>query len=337
MTAPTVLILGANGRFGQAATLAFAAAGWRVLAQARRPLAGAMPASVVRVDAPLFATSTLADLARGASALVHAVNPDYTRWDTDLLPMARAGMDLAQQLDARFMLPGNVYNHGAGMPALISEDTPQRPTTRKGELRRQIERELAQRAADPIRPLRSTVLRAGDFFGAGTGTWVDQVVVKDLRRGKLTSPGPLDLPHAWAHLPDLAQAFVRLAQRPAAQRPDPALPTFECLHFAGHTLTNRQLLDATESAARDLGLVGDAPLRRGMLPWPVLRALGVVVPLWRELARMSYLWRVPHALDGRRLQQAIGPLPATPLDEAMRHTLQGLFDRPPERAAAVAT
>ena len=32
----TVLVLGANGRFGLAATRAFAAAGWRVLAQVRR-------------------------------------------------------------------------------------------------------------------------------------------------------------------------------------------------------------------------------------------------------------------------------------------------------------
>ena len=36
MSRPTVLVLGANGRFGAAAVNAFAAAGWRVLAQLRR-------------------------------------------------------------------------------------------------------------------------------------------------------------------------------------------------------------------------------------------------------------------------------------------------------------
>ena len=34
---PTVLILGARGRFGRAATQAFASAGWTVLAQRRSP------------------------------------------------------------------------------------------------------------------------------------------------------------------------------------------------------------------------------------------------------------------------------------------------------------
>ena len=38
MTRRTVLILGANGRFGAAAVKAFADAGWRVLAQALRDL-----------------------------------------------------------------------------------------------------------------------------------------------------------------------------------------------------------------------------------------------------------------------------------------------------------
>jgi hypothetical protein len=39
---------------------------------------------------------------------------------------------------------------------------------------------------------------------------------------------------------------------------------------------------------------------------------------------VSYLWRVPHALDGRRLAKAIGPLPNTPLAEAMRATVLAL-------------
>ena len=36
---------------------------------------------------------------------------------------------------------------------------------------------------------------------------------------------------------------------------------------------------------------------------------------------MSYLWHVPHALDGTTLARAVGPLPATPLDNALREAL----------------
>ena len=329
MTDRSVIILGANGRFGLAAALAFSAAGWQVLAQARRPLDPALPAHTRRIDLPLEATAALAEAARGASVVVHAVNPAYTDWDSQLLPLARAGMDLAQRLGARFMLPTNVYNFGAGMPPLLSEDTPQHPTTPKGRLRCMLEAELATRGAATAcqpPPLRSTTLRAGDFFGCGAGSWLDLVVLKGLKQGKLTAPGPLDVPHAWAYLPDLARAFVALAE--LDQAAPERLPVTAAFHFTGHTLSNREFLDATERAARALGLAGPRPMRRGSLPWGLMRGLAWAVPMWRELLRMGYLWRVPHALDGRRLAQALGPVPSTPIDEALQAALRTLYKLP---------
>ncbi len=46
--------------------------------------------------------------------------------------------------------------------------------------------------------------------------------------------------------------------------------------------------------------------------------------VWHELAEIAYLWRVPHALDGTALEQAVGPLRTTPLDDALRHALVAL-------------
>ena len=311
---PRVLILGANGRFGAAATQAFAAAGWSVLAQMRRT-AAALPRGVQALAIDLADSDALARAAAGARVLVYAVNPPYTRWDQDLLPLARLGMDAAQRLQARFMLPGNIYNFGQGMPPRLTEDTPQRPTTAKGRLRCQLEDELRARAATG---LASVVIRAGDFYGAGTGSWFDQAIVKDIARGKLVYPGPLDVPHAWAYLPDLAQAFVAVASGEAADA------SFQRLHFTGHSLTGVQLLDAIEQAAAALGLQAAGPWRRSGIPWALLRTLGIVYPAWRELARMSYLWRVPHQLDGSALRTQVGELATTPLPVALRATLLAL-------------
>ena len=60
------------------------------------------------------------------------------------------------------------------------------------------------------------------------------------------------------------------------------------------------------------------------MPWPLIRAVGVVVPLWRELAKMAYLWRVPHALDGARLAARCPALAPTPLDAALLASLAAL-------------
>lgn len=312
---PRVLILGANGRFGAAAVQAFAAAGWSVLAQARRAPA-TLPPGAKHLAIDLADTAALAVAAAGARAVVYAVNPGYTRWDQELLPLARQGMDLAERLGASFMLPGNVYNFGQAMPALLREDTPQRPSTTKGRLRAALEAELAARAAQG---LHSVVIRAGDFFGGGRGNWFDLVIVKSLAQGKLVYPGPLDVPHAWAYLPDLARAFVAVAAAPAA-----AAPACRRLHFAGCTLTGAELLDGLEQAAGNLGLRPQAEWRRGGMPWALIRAVGLVYPTWRELARMSYLWRVPHALDGSALRAQAGELAVTPLPSALRETLLAL-------------
>ena len=308
----TVLILGANGRLGAAAVQAFASAGWHVLAQVRRAPATALPFRATALAVPMSDTDALAAAAARASIVLYAVNPPHTHWDSELLQLQRQGLEVARRLGALFMLPGNVYNFGDGMPALLDESTPERPSTTKGRLRCLMEAELRAAAAYGQ---RSVVLRAGDFFGAGTGAWLDQLVAKDLARGKLAYPGPLNLPHAWAYLPDLARAFVAVAAADTGSS-----PAFRKLHFAGHTLTGAELLQAAESAAGECGLQPPRGWRHGGMPWSVIRVGGLVLPKWRELARMRYLWHVPHALDGRALAAAVGELPATPIVAALRQS-----------------
>ena len=311
----TVLVLGANGRFGLAAAQAYASAGWHVLAQVRRDAAVGMPAGSELVRAPL---GEVADALVGRPVpdiVVHGINPLYTRWDEEALPAAHAAMDLAERFGARFMLPGNVYNYGEAMPERLDETTPQRPTTAKGRIRAEMESELERRAA--AGRLRSTVITAGDFFGAGSGSWFDAVVVKSIARGTITYPGDPELVHAWAYLPDLARAFVAVASLDD-------LASFERFTFAGHSVSGVEFIAAVEGAAATLGLTPARGWRRSGMPWPLIRAGGVVVPLWRELARMSYLWRVPHALDGARLAARCPTLLSTPLRAAVAEALVAL-------------
>ena len=312
----TALILGANGRFGQAATQAFTRAGWRVLAQMRHAPASELPARALALQLPLTDTAGLAREAAGAQAVVHAVNPPYTQWEAQAMPLLHQGLAVAQQLGATFMLPGNVYNFGTGMPPRLDEHTPQSADTPKGRIRRAMETELRSRsAAGP----RCVVIRAGDFYGCGRGSWLDLAIVKGIAAGKLVYPGPLDVPHAWAYLPDLARAFVAVAQvDPASQ------PAFLDLPFAGHTLTGRELLAAIDRVAAELGLRPESGFRVGTMPWALMRAGSLVHPLWREVVRMRYLWQVPHALDGGALARVAGSSAVTPVHQALRAALADL-------------
>ncbi|HEU5297103.1 MAG TPA: NAD-dependent epimerase/dehydratase family protein [Burkholderiaceae bacterium] len=313
---PIALVLGASGRFGAAAVQAFAAAGWAVLAQARRK-PDALPPGATHVAVDMADAAALAAAAAGARVVVYGVNPLYTQWPALAMPLLRQGIEVAQRLNAVFMLPGNVYNFGAQMPPLLDERTPQQPTTRKGRIRVDMEAELQALARQGR--LRSIVIRAGDFFGGGSGSWMDLVITKSLRQGKLVYPGPQHLAHAWAYQPDLARAFAA-----AASRAD-ALPAFADLPFAGHTLAGTELLDAIERAAVSLGVAPkDGRFKRGGVPWLLMKVGGLVVPMLREIAEMSYLWHTPHGLDGSALARAVGPLSTTPIDGAMRDALIAL-------------
>jgi nucleoside-diphosphate-sugar epimerase len=321
----TVLVLAANGRLGRAAVDAFAADGWRVLAQMRRAPTMPLPAQARPLQLPMADIGALAEAARGASVVVYGANPLYTAWAEQMLPLARQGMDTAQALGAAFMLPGNVYNFGTAPPPLIRAGAPQEADTPKGRLRVALEREMQARAGQG---LRSVVIRAGDFYGGGSGSWFDQAIVKDLRRGRLVYPGPSDRIHAWAYLPDLAAVFAAVAASGIG-------PGCTDLPFAGHALTGAALLQAIETAADTLGLRPAGGFRHAGLPWWLLRLAGVAVPLWRDLAEMSYLWRVPHALDDAALRAHIGEVPHTPLEHALQASLRRLFPAAAVQGGAV--
>lgn len=325
--AKTVWVLGARGRLGRAVAQAFAAAGWRVLAPWRHgPVADAPVLPGVQWLAPGAATQ--AALAQGADAVVHAMNPArYTAaaWRAESPVLLRSAIGTALALRAVLLFPGNVYNFGAGMPALLDAHTPQRPTTPLGAVRVALEQQLAQAVA--TEGLRAAIVRAGDFFGAGQGTWLDLVIARKLRQGVMTWPGPLDVPHAWAYLPDLAQAFVRVAAAPA-----PAPGQLPCLSFAGHTATGREWQAVLAEWAQEQGGLRGGALQVRPMPWGWLRLASPVVPLLRSLQAMRYLWQVPHALDGAALAQYAGPVPHTPLREALRASLALLDGQAPSTA-----
>jgi nucleoside-diphosphate-sugar epimerase len=318
----TVLILGARGRLGGALAQAFAAAGWRVLAQRRTGGKDPSPAEGIQwVQAEAGDTAALVRAATGARVVVHAMNPAYTAaaWRAQAPGLLQAAIDAAAALGAMLLFPGNVYNFGADMPALLAPDTPQRPGTEKGRIRVDLEQQLAQ--ATNTRGLQAVVIRAGDFFGAGSGSWLDQVIVKKLPQGRVTWPGALDLPHAWAYLPDLARAFVHVAETTPAQ----AGGGFECLHFAGHTVTGQDWLAALTDVAWDQGwLPAGGALRTGTLPWAMMRLVSPFSATLASLLEMRYLWEVPHALDGAALARRIGAEPHTPFLDAVRAAITQL-------------
>jgi nucleoside-diphosphate-sugar epimerase len=307
------LVIGATGAFGGQAAAALSRHGWRVRALTRDP-AGAeakagpgLPIEWVKGDA-LDAASVVA-AARGADLIVHAANPPaYRNWAGTVLPMIDATIAAARASGARILIPCPVYNFAPDAGAAIAETAPQRPVTRKGAIRVELEARLRAASEEGVRVL---IVRAGDFFGPGRANSILDALVVRGGAGPLAvlRPGAGMVGHAFAFLPDLAQTAARLLDR------EDELEAYACFHFAGHFLTVDGLVAGVRRAAgrRVIALP---------FPWGVMRVMGRWNETLRELMEMRYLWRAPIGLDNRKLVSFLGEEPHTPLDAALREALE---------------
>ena len=301
-----ILVLGAAGRLGFAAAEAFRDAGWSVKGLVRPNAGWRAPRGIDVIETNDRAVAVKE--ARGTDIVLHALNAPYTGWAQHALPLAYSAIEAAEQSGATLIFPGNVYNYGAGMPPVLDEATPMRPTSRKGKLRDEVELRLRE-ASD--RGVRTIVLRAGDFFGRGQGSWFDLVLIKELAKDRITYPGPLDVVHEWAYLPDYIDALIRLAGIRATLGP------FETFGFPGHAVTGQEFVTAIAKAS------GRA-LKVGHINWWMMRTVGSIWKMGRELTDIGYLWQVPHRIDGSKLAAAIGDVPHTPLETAVTRSLREL-------------
>jgi nucleoside-diphosphate-sugar epimerase len=312
MDSKLALVLGATGGIGGEMARGLRRRGWTVRALARNPPAREADGfEWVRGDA--MRPETVAAAARGAALIVHAVNPPgYRNWDKLVMPMLESTIEAARHTGARILLPGTIYNYGPDAFPLLSEASPQRPTTRKGAIRVRMEERLSDAARNG---LRSLVVRAGDFFGGrAANNWFSQGLITPGRPvTSIRNPGQPGVGHSWAYLPDVAETMLRLIERPGPAE------TFETFHMTGFwDLDGTWMAVAIARAADDPSLV----VRR--FPWWALTLASPVVPTFREIREMRYLWQQPVRLDNARLVAAIGAEPHTPIDEAVRDTLIGL-------------
>jgi len=317
MNGKTVLVLGASGGIGGEVARQLRDAGWTVKALKRGLGAEQeMRDGLLWLRGDALVAADVAHAAQGCNAIVHAVNPPgYRDWDRLVLPMLENSIAAAHAEGATLVLPGTVYNFGPDtFGAPLREDAPQRPVTRKGAIR--VEMEARLRAASE-HGLQVIVVRAGDFFGPQMGnSWFSQGVIQPGKPvTRISNPADAGVGHQWAYLPDVAQTMVELLARRTT------LPAFAPFHMAGHwDATGREMAEAIQRVAARHGRTP----RIGALPWWLLNLASLFVTTFKEMREMRYLWRQPVRMDNARLVATLGREPHTPLDEAVETALRGL-------------
>lgn len=312
----TALVLGATGGIGGEMVRQLLAAGWQVRALRRGELPSPRNDGIRWLRGDAMVRADVLAASEGCSVIVHAVNPPgYRDWDKLVLPMLDNTIAAAQRQGATIVLPGTVYNYGADAFPVLTEDAPQRPATRKGAIRVELEARLQSASAQGARVL---IVRAGDFFGPHAGnSWLAQGLVKPGRPVRaIQYPGAAGVGHQWSYLPDVARTMVELLA--LRER----LPPFARFHLAGHwDHDGRQMTDAI---ARVVAQATRRTPRVTAFPWWLMALAAPFVATLRELREMRYLWRTPVRMDNAKLLAVLGHEPHTPLDVAVKATLEGM-------------
>ena len=307
------VVLGA-GAVGQNTAQELVAGGHEVRLVSRSGR-GAHLDGVEAVSADATDVDRVTELARGAQALVNALNPpDYSAWQRDWPPLAASVLTAAERTGAGLVIVGNLYGYGP-VDAPMTERTPLRPSGPKGALRvRMWEDALAAHAAGRV---RVTELRASDYTGPGIGartSMLQELVVTPVVRHRPVwlLVGDPDAAHTWTDVRDTARLAAVLAQDERGWGRAwhvPSAPARSMRAVAG------------EVAA----LVGRRPGAVRAIPAPVVRAMGLVVPFLGELAETRYQFDRPFVLESTETEQVFG-LQATPWEQTLADTVAFVRD-----------
>ena len=231
----------------------------------------------------------------GASVVYHCMNPAYDAalWAKAVPRTMDNLIAAAGGAGARLVVLDNLYMLGRTGGRPMNEDTPMNPCSRKGEIRaRAAERLFDAHAKGRVRAVAG---RASDYYGPrGTLSYLGDFFWKPVLAGKKAhSPVDPDAVHTYHYIPDVAAGLAQLGSAP-----DDALGRAWMLPCqpAGSL---RELIERLEKA-----LGRRIPI--GSIPKPMLKVIGLFVPIVREMNEMLYQWDEPFIVDDRRFRERFG-------------------------------
>ena len=298
------VVIGGTGAIGGAVVEELVRRGHRVRSVARRT--AEIDASVEQVTANVMDREQVMRAVAGASVVYHCAMPPYTRWAEEFPQLQANVTDAAEAAGAKLVVVENLYMYGPTDGAM-TETTPMAATSKKGSVRARLSRDLLERHA--AGRLRVAIGRASDYYGPGAvNAAVGEQFFGAVAAGRKPRwLGRLDQPHALSYLPDIAAGLVTLGEHPEADGQAWHLPVSPALTGA-------------EWAERTGRIVG-REVNPSTISRPMVVALGLFMPILREVREMLYQWERPWIIDDSKFRSAFGAT-ATDVDTGIRRAIE---------------
>lgn len=229
-------------------------------------------------------------------------------WEERWPVAMRNVIDACKRHNSRLVFFDNVYMYDHNHLQHMTEETPIRPTSKKGAIRKQIADMLMSEVKEG--DFTALIARSADFAG-GKSSILHQLVTDNLLKGKkanwLSDAGKI---HSFTFVPDAAKGTAILGNTPDAFNQVWHLPT------DSSKLTGRQWIELVA------GILNTRP-RYSILSPVMLGLLGIFIPVLKEIKEMTYQYDRDYFFDSSKFNQRFSYTPVTPR-EAMEQLLKEL-------------
>jgi nucleoside-diphosphate-sugar epimerase len=285
-----VTILGAGGAIGNELVKELAARNEPIRLVSRNPKLVPGAAEAVAADLSNLDDTVKAVTGSRIAFLLVGLKYDVKVW-RELWPrIMRNAIEAAKRANAKLVFFDNVYMYGK-VEGPMTEETPFRPCSKKGEIRAQIATMLLNEMK--AGNLTALIARSADFYGPGARTGIPNVLVFDkLAKGAKASWLVNDsVKHSFTFTPDAARSLVLLADNESAWNQTWHVPT------APDPPTGKQFI---ELAAKEFG----TKTKYRVLTRPMLWMAGWFDTTVRELYEMLYQYEFDYVFDSTKFMKA---------------------------------
>jgi NAD dependent epimerase/dehydratase family. len=229
-------------------------------------------------------------------------------WQKTWPPLVKAVIDACRKHHAKLVFFDNVYMYDRDYLAHMTEDTPVRPTSKKGTVRAQI----AKMIMDEVQTgsLTALIARSADFCGPKNSIFSEVVYTNFVKGKKANWIADITKKHSLTFTEDAAKGTALLGNTPDAFNQVWHLPTIKT------PFTGKEWI---EMVAREMNV---KPGISVFSEW-MMAVLGVFVPVMREFHEMAYQYNRDYYFDSSKFEKRFNYVPVS-AEEAVRLTVAGL-------------
>jgi nucleoside-diphosphate-sugar epimerase len=228
-------------------------------------------------------------------------------WQTLWPPLMKNVIDACIEHNCKLVFFDNVYMIGGDNVRHITEDSPISPTSKKGEVRAELDRLIFDQVEKGR--LQAIIARSADFYGdVKERSLLMEMVYKNLSQNKKANWFcNAKVKHSFTYTPDAGKATALLGNTPDAYNQVWNLPTDP------NNLTGEEWISLF---AREM----DKSPKYMVLPKIMARILGLFIPVMKEFPEMMYQYDREYIFDSTKFGKHFGFKP-TPYEEGVKETL----------------